>query len=107
MSTEDIYVERLRACRAAVEAVPAEMIDMHDISGKNGCGCALYHYRRAGGYAWFGPLSRQLKDHLFSVSEDTYPHPTGQPAKNEFLRRIDEVIAEKLAAQAASTPTTP
>lgn len=95
---------RLLAVRDVVVGTPADKINMLDLKGRDGCGCALYHARlhgvlknNTGGGRWresFG-ISEAEADHLFTLYSEiaVYPQPTGAPAKAEFLRRIDAILA--------------
>lgn len=86
-----------QALRSFVEAIPDETLDMRYSTGFGGCGCVLYHMNkhRAGDplFEVWDHLTNAEANLLFDImGYHAYPIPTGDPAKAEFLRRIDEVL---------------
>ena len=101
-----------QALREFVEMIPAVKLDMTRINGD--C-CCVY------GHAWSSdsevlrPVSHTISSDEFNwlyedsdiVGNFTYPEPKGQPAKDEFLRRLS-VLEEKYCgpvAQATNSPS--
>jgi hypothetical protein len=101
--------EKFQALRAFVETIPAEKLDMRTIAPRNGsdCGCVLFHTTESGGNlnsdgdgGLYGVLSPKDGERLFESGVfPTYPEPKGQPAKDEFLRRLS-VLEEKYCGAA-------
>lgn len=89
----------LKALRERIAKVPPSKIDMYDIIGKDGCGCAIFH----GGFdIWeidrrFGLHNDESRElfALVTVADAAYGSPNearGAPAKRKFLRRLDAII---------------
>lgn len=85
---------KFSALREFVKTIPAEKLDMRYVFPPvDGCGCVQFHDKN---YDVSEPVISALTDKhhawLFDVDgvrNSTYPIPTGQPAKDEFLRRLD------------------
>lgn len=105
--------------RALAQSIPAELLDMHQYHIRQGagrCGCVLTHYEaRTNHYVNFvdWPLKFKIPDHDWSWlfaddrdddSPDLYPDPIGQPAKDEFLRRLS-VLEEKYCGPSSVSET--
>lgn len=95
---------RLLAVRDVAVGVPNEkfhMLEYFPSFPEETCGCAMFHAVRAGipvkDVPWddYFNLTLTQVNHLFAYygNPNTYREPNGAPAKAEFLRRIDEVLA--------------
>lgn len=102
---------KFRALRAFVLTIPAERLDMHSL-GHEPCGCVIQHDRDAHEYdarltvSVRTVMSNDDKHYLFAIGCNEYDEPTGQPAKDEFLKRLS-VIEEKYCGPSREAATPP
>lgn len=94
--------ERFRTLKAFVETIPAEKLDMQmPFKDASGCGCIMAHSPYSDDsplnvvFDHGTPINSRDRTWLLNSNAKDWPYPlelsTGQPAKDEFLRRLAEL----------------